>query len=119
MYIATARTMKLASDSGGEHVDPRQEEVLAATDPQAQGRYSARITITAVSLDDSKGVFVVHRRNSTDDDDVESAIVSVPVDNSDQFDFCFELEQDEFLSVTPYTDMIGTVMAAINFQRVG
>lgn len=112
-------TIGLASDGGGEHVDPRREDVLATTDAQPDGRYLCRITIVAVSLDDSKALFEVQRRDATDDEanPLESAVVAVAVDSCQQFDFAFKLDVNERISVVPYLDLIGTVMVAINWER--
>ena len=118
MFVAALSGVRLASDGGGEHIDPRADDVLATTDTLREGRYLVRVTLTATVLDDSKALFVVRRRNAADDDTVESAVVAVPVDDCRQYDFAFGTDEGELISVTPYTDMIGIVMVAINYQRM-
>ena len=113
-------TLGLASDNGGEHIDPRRTDVLATTDSQPGGRYICLITLSATSLDDSKAMFEIQRRDATDDEDnpIESAVVAVPVDDCRQFQFAFSLKDNERITVVPYVDLIGTLTAAINWQRI-
>lgn len=114
-------TVGLVSDSGGEHLDPPEGEILATTDALPAGTYHCLITITAVDLDDSKALFHVQHRNDADEEDnlIESAIVAVPVDTTQTFEFGFALEEDERITVIPYAQGFnGRVMAAINWQRV-
>lgn len=118
MYVAPGHTVKLASDGGGEHLDPRAEDVLATTDPLQAGRWLCRVTATATSLDDSKAVFVIQRRNAADDDTLDSAVFAVGVDASAQFDFVFEVDDQELVNVVPYVDLIGMVAVAINYQHL-
>jgi hypothetical protein len=120
MFAAGSYTLGIANNNGGEQIDPRREDVLATTDAQPQGSYLCQVTITATSLDDSKALCEIQHRDATDDETnpLESLVVAVPVDDTRQFECAFTLEQDERVTVVPYTDMIGTVMAAINWQRV-
>ncbi len=120
MFVAATNTIRLESDAGGEHIDPRADDVLATMGAgQRSGRYLLKITICAISLDDSKAMFEIRHRNAADDDTLESAIVAVPVDDCRQFEFGFALDDDEQIVVVPYPgDMIGTVTVAINWQRI-
>lgn len=120
MFAPGIYTIATANNNGGEQIDPRREEVLATTDNQPHGQYLCQVTITATSLDDSKGLFEIQHRDNMDDDvnPIESLVVAVPVDETRQFECAFALNQDERITVVPYTDMIGTVMAAINWQRI-
>lgn len=114
-------TLGLASDAGGEHLDPPVGEILATTDAQPAGQYHCLITITALDLDDSKALFDLQHRNSADEEDtvIENAIVAVPADSTQQFEFAFALEDSERITVVPYAaGFNGRVMVAINWQRV-
>ncbi len=113
-------TIGLASDSGGEHLNPTRGEILATTDAQPAGHYHCLFTITACELDDSKALFEIQHRNAADEDNniIESAVVAVPFDNSSQYEFGFALEQNERISVVPYAGFNGRTMVAINWQRV-
>ena len=114
-------TLGLASDSGGEHVNPTKNEVLATTDSQPTGHYHALVTLTACELDDSKALFEIQHRNNADEENniLETLIVAVPVDSSRQFEVAFELNPDERITVIPYGNGFnGRCMAAINWQRV-
>ncbi len=114
-------TTALASDGGGEHNDPTDGEILATTDAQPAGKYNCLITCTACELDDSKALFEIQHRNSDDEDTnvLESVIVAVPTDSSRQFEYAFDLEVNERITVVPYAaGFIGRVMVAINWQRV-
>ena len=119
MFSAALHTPMVANNSGGEQIDPREEDILAATGVLQPGSYVCMVTITASDLAFSVAQFKVHRRNAADDDDVESVVVSVPVDDSKQFETAWRIKQDEQITVTPYVDMVGTVTAALNWQRVG
>jgi hypothetical protein len=118
MFLPLHTTL-LFSDGGGEHIDPRQTDVLATTGSQPAGLYLVLVTITATDLDDSKAKIEIQHRDCTDDEanPVESVVVAVPVDNSAQFEFAFKLKQDEIIAVVPYADLIGTITVAINWQR--
>lgn len=122
MFVAdNVFTLGLASDGGGEHNDPTENEVLATTDAQPAGKYHALVTCTACELDDSKALFEIQHRNADDEDNniLESLIVAVPVDSSRQFEVAFDLETNERITVVPYAaGLIGRVMVAINWQRV-
>lgn len=114
-------TTGLASDSGGEHLDPPEGEILATTDMLPAGKYHILVSITAVDLDDSRALFEIQRRNALDEENnlVESAIVSVPIDNTKQFEFAFALESCERITVVPYPiGFNGRVMVALNWQQV-
>lgn len=113
-------TFGLESDNGGEHIDPARTDVLATTDAQPEGRYACVITIVATLLDDSKALFEIQQRDATDDENnpVKSAVVAVPVDDCRQFTFAFQLGDQERITVVPYADMIGTVFACINWDRL-
>lgn len=116
MLIGAKQPIYLESAGGGEHVDPRLDDVLAVTDTLAAGGVLCTVTLAATNLDDSKALFLVRHRNSDNDDTLESAIVAVPVDDSKQFDFVFTVADGEYIDVSPYADITGTVMAAINYQ---
>lgn len=120
MFADGLYTIGYAADGGGEHIDPVRTDVLATTDEQPQGQYLCLVTCTASNLDDSKALFEVQRRDATDDEvnPIESYVVSVPVDDSKQFEFAFALNDNERITVVPYADLIGTVTAAINWQRI-
>src|SRR6476660_7750387 len=120
MFAPGSYTIALANDNGGEHVDPVRADVLATTDAQPGGRYLCLVTITATSLDNSLALFEIQHRDNTDDEanPLESLVVAVPVDETRQFECGFSLEADERITVVPYVDMIGTVMAALNWQQI-
>ncbi len=120
MLVPGSYTISVANNNGGESIDPRREDVLATTDAQPVGRYFCTVTLTATSLDDSKALFEIQHRDPTDDEvnPLESIVVAVPVDETRQFECAFALEADERITVVPYTDMLGTVMAAINWQQL-
>lgn len=110
----------LASDNGGEHIDPRREDVLATTDLLPRGRYLCLITLTATNLDDSQALFEVQHRDSTDDEanPLESAVIACPMADCRQFQFGFKLDEGERITVVPYADMLGTVTVAINWEAM-
>ncbi len=117
---ANVYTIGLASDNGGEHVDPVQTDVLATTDSLPKGRYLIKVTLTASDLDGSRARFEIQHRDNTDDEvnPLESAVVSVPVDDCRQYEFGFSLDRDERITVVPYENTIGTLTAAINWQAL-
>jgi hypothetical protein len=119
MFTVGLQPVALVSDGGGEHVDPRADEVLAITEALPVGRCQVCVTATAVSLDDSKALFVIQHRNTADDDTLESVVVAVPVDDTRQFDVVFLMAEGEWIAVVPYVDLLGTVMVALNYQSLG
>lgn len=127
MYVSELSFASLASDGGGEHIDPTEDEILATTDTVnadgvtqrlPQGTYAARITITATNLDAASAICEI-RHLGVDGDPVERVVVCAPVDQCWQYDVVFSLEKDESIVVAPYlTGFLGTVWAAINYQKV-
>ena len=120
MYTTATNTLHVVSDSGGEHTNPPAEEILATTDQLPAGRYLMTVTICTRDLDSSQAQFSVQHRDQYDDECaiVGTITVTVPVDDSRQFDCSFVLEELERVSVVPYISLVGTVSAAINWQRV-
>ncbi len=113
MFVGARQFVALNNNAGGEQTDPRAEDVLAITDALAAGTYLCQLTLTAVSLDDSKALFEVRHRNAADDDTLESVVVAVPVDDSRQYELVFTVADGEWIAVGPYVDLTGTLFAAI------
>ena len=104
--------------SGGLVVDPQEYEILADTGALRQGRYACMVSILTEVLDNSMAQFAVHRRDAADENDVEVMTVTVPVDDSKQFEFGFNIKTDERITVTPLVPIVGNIVASINWQRL-
>lgn len=119
MFVAATNTIRLENSGGGETIDPRQTDILATTEAQPAGRYLVTVTITATDLDNSRATFEVQHRDADDNEvALETVIVAVPADDCRQYNFAFALEANERITVVPYADMLGTVMATISWQRI-
>jgi len=113
-------TTGLASDGGGEHVDPSKNDVLATTGPLHACQALCLVTITALDLDASRALVEIQHRDSTDDETnpVESVVVACPADDCKQVEVLFRLESNENVTVVAYEDCIGRVLVAINWQQL-
>ena len=118
MFSAAPHTPFYQSANGGEHIDPEVDSVLVTTGELPAGNYLCMVTLATTDLADSQARFTVEHRDVLDQNALETIIVSVPVANSLQVEVAFRLEANERISVVPYVDIVGTVMAALNWQRI-